>query len=116
LEENEGYRNLPYIAPRGRFFVNTASPAFPNEKAKNYLDANEIQCQGLPASSISMAMGTPMSSNLALLGYFSAFANDPFSHEDLRLVIQQISPDRLKEKSLKVFDAGFDRGMEEKKL
>ncbi|MDD1721804.1 MAG: indolepyruvate oxidoreductase subunit beta [Euryarchaeota archaeon] len=115
LEENEGYKNLPFVAPAGRLFVNTSSPAFPNKKVKDYLDAKGIQCRGVPASSIAIAMGTPMSSNLALLGYFSASANDPFSHEDLRLVIQQISPDRLKEKNLMVFDAGFDRGMEEKK-
>jgi indolepyruvate ferredoxin oxidoreductase beta subunit len=116
LEENEGYRNLPFVAPRGRFFVNTSSPAFPNEKAKDYLDAKKIQCRGVPASSIAMAMGAPMSSNLALLGYFSAFGDEPFSYGDLRSVIQQISPDRFREKNIKVLEAGFDRGIKEKEV
>jgi indolepyruvate ferredoxin oxidoreductase beta subunit len=116
LEKNEGYRNLPLVAPRGELYINSSSPAFPNEKAKKYLEAKKIRCRSVPASSIAIALGAPMSSNLALLGYFSAFGEDPFSYGDLRSVIQRISPDRLKEKNIEIFDAGHDKGVAEKKF
>ena len=115
LEENEGYRNLPFIAPGGSLFVNTSSPSFPREEVKAFLLRQKIQCHGVPASAIALSMGAPLSSNLALLGYFSAFGNDPFNHDDLRAIVLETSPDRFREKNLNVFDAAFERGMEEKK-
>jgi indolepyruvate ferredoxin oxidoreductase beta subunit len=114
LEENEGYRNLPFISPGGRLFVNTASPSFPREEVKGYLADNEIICRGIPADSIAMSLGVPLGSNLALLGYFSGFGDEPFSHDELKATIEEISPDRFRENNLKVFNAGFERGMEEK--
>jgi indolepyruvate ferredoxin oxidoreductase beta subunit len=114
LEENEGYRNLPFLSPGGRLFVNTASPSFPREEVKGYLADNEIICRGIPADSIAMSLGVPLGSNLALLGYFSGFGDEPFSHDELKATIEEISPDRFRENNLKVFNAGFERGMEEK--
>jgi indolepyruvate ferredoxin oxidoreductase beta subunit len=51
-----------------------------------------------------------MSTNLALLGFFSAFKEGPLSQDEIRRTIDQISPDRFKEINLKVFDAGFENG------
>jgi indolepyruvate ferredoxin oxidoreductase beta subunit len=115
LDENEGYKNLPFVAPAGRWFVNISSPSFPGKKVKDYLDVRGIQCRGIPASSIAIAMGEPRSSNLALLGYLSAFGEDPFTYGDLRLAVQQISPDRMREKNIEVFEAGFKRGIDERR-
>jgi indolepyruvate ferredoxin oxidoreductase beta subunit len=114
LEENEAYRNLPFLAPGGRLFVNTSSSAFPREEVRGYLVEKEIMCRGVPATSIAVAMGVALSSNLALLGYFSVFAEGPFNHDELRETIGEVSPDRFRENNLKVFDAGFERAMEEK--
>ena len=115
LEENEGYRNLPFIAPGGSLFVNTSSPTFPREEVKVFLARHNIQCHGVPASAIALSMGAPLSANLALLGYFSAFGDDPFRHDDLRAVVEENSPERFREKNLKVFDAAFERALEGKK-
>ena len=60
-------------------------------------------------------LGTPLSSNLALLGFFSAFGEGPVSYQEMRETIETITPERFKENNLKVFDAGFNRGMGEKK-
>lgn len=114
LEENEGYRNLPFLAPGGRLFVNTSSAAFPREEVRAYLLEKEILCRGVPATSIAVALGAALSSNLALLGYFSVFGQEPFDHDALRGTIAEISPDRFRENNLKVFDAGFERATEEK--
>lgn len=115
LEENEGYRNLPFIAPEGGLFVNTSSPSFPREEVKAFLVRHKIHWHGVPASAIALAMGAPLSSNLALLGYFSAFGEDPFKHDGLRAVVLETSPDRFREKNVNVFDAAFEKAMEEKK-
>jgi indolepyruvate ferredoxin oxidoreductase beta subunit len=115
LEESEGYRNLPFLAPGGALFVNTSSRAFPREEIRGYLAEKQILCRGVPATSIAMAMGASLSPNLALLGYYSAFAQDPFHPGDLRETIAEISPDRFRDTNLNVFDAGFQRAGEEKK-
>jgi indolepyruvate ferredoxin oxidoreductase, beta subunit len=114
LEENESYRNLPFIAPGGGLFVNTTSSSFPREEVKAFLLHHKIQWHEVPASAIALSMGAPLSSNLALLGYFSAFGDEPFTHEDLRSIVLEASPDRFREKNLNVFDAAFEKGIEEK--
>jgi len=114
LEEDEGYRNLPFVAPGGRLFVNTSSTAFPREEIRGYLTEKKIVCRAVPAVSIATAMGAALSSNLALLGYFSAAGDGPFDHADLRATIAEVSPDRFREANLRVFDAGFEKAMEDK--
>ena len=59
-------------------------------------------------------LNAPRSSNLALLGYFSAFHNGMMTHEDMKTTIRTISPERFKEINLQVFDAGYERGMADK--
>jgi indolepyruvate ferredoxin oxidoreductase beta subunit len=112
LEENEGYRNLPFLARGGRLYVNTSSPLFPRGEVRAFLARKEIVSRAVPAAKIAMDLGAPMSSNLALLGLFSVFEGEPFSYEALRQTITQISPERFREKNLAVFDAGHQQGQE----
>lgn len=114
LEENEGYRNLPFLSTGGLLFVNTASSSFPREEIKGFVVHRNIACRSIPATSIALSLGVPQSSNLALLGYFSAYGDEPFNHDHLRTVVMETLPDRIRENNLKVFDAAFERGMEEK--
>lgn len=113
LEENEGYRNLPFLAPGGLMLVNTPSASFPREEVKGFLAHRNIGCRGVPATSIAVSLGVPQSSNLALLGFFSAYGEEPFEHDHLRAVVMEILPEPIREKNLQVFDAAFERGMEE---
>ena len=114
LEENEGYRNLPFLSHGARMYVNTNSDQFPREEVKSFLDKKEIICRSILAGTMAQELGAPLSSNLALLGYFSAFRKGPVSHEEMRTTIEKISPDRFKEINLKVFDAGLQKGEEER--
>ena len=109
LEENEAYRNLPFLARGGRLYVNTSS-LFPRDEVRSFLGKKEIVSRAIPAGKIALDLGAPMSSNLALLGFFSAFEAKPFGYETLRQTIAQISPDRFKEKNLSIFDAGHQEG------
>ena len=115
LEENEGYRNIPFLSKGARMYVNKNSRHFPREDVREFLDRREIICRSIPAGTIAQEMNAPMSSNLVLLGYFSAFGEGPVSHEALRATVEKISPDRFREINLKVFDEGLRRGIEERR-
>ncbi len=114
LEENESYRNLPFLSRGAGLYVNTNSRHFPREEVREFLNKRKIIYRSVPAGTIAQDLGAPMSSNLALLGYFSAFGEGPVKKDELRATIKNISPDRFKEINLNVFDAGFEKGMEEK--
>lgn len=113
LEENEGYRNLPFLARGGRLYVNTMSPLFPREEVRSFLAKKHILPRSVSADKIALDLGAPMSSNLALLGFCSAFEDSPFDHEHLRETIAKISPDRFRDKNLSIFDAGYQTGKRE---
>jgi len=110
LEENEGYRNLAFLSQGARMYVNTNSRHFPREEAKELLDKRKIIYRSIPAGIIAQELGAPRSSNLALLGYFSAFDEGPIGYKDIKTTIDTISPKRFKDINLKIFEAGYKRG------
>jgi indolepyruvate ferredoxin oxidoreductase beta subunit len=110
LEENEGYRNLPFLAKKGKMFVNTNSRHFPREEVRNFLDKRAVIYRSVPAATIAQELGAPRSSNLALLGYFSAFVVGPVGYEELKATIDKMSPKKLKDINMKIFQAGYTRG------
>jgi indolepyruvate ferredoxin oxidoreductase, beta subunit len=109
LEEIEGYRSLPFLAKGGRMYVNTGSSVFPREEVRDYLARKEILARSLPATAVAQERGAPLSSNLALLGYFSAFDEGPISFDEMRATIKRISPERFRETNLGIFDAGYEK-------
>ena len=110
LEENEGYRNLPFLSQGARLYVNTHSSHFPREEAKELLDKRKIIYRSIPAGTIAQELGAPRSSNLALLGYFSAFDEGPIRYNDIKATIDTISPKKFKDINCKVFEAGYKKG------
>ncbi len=109
LEENEAYRNLPFLAPGGSIYVNAEEDAFPRKEVALYLEKQGIVTHAFPAQETAMGLGNPMSTNLALMGFFSAFENEPFTHDELRNTVIAVSPEHFRENNLKVFDAGFEK-------
>lgn len=95
-------------------YVNANAHPFPREEVKAYLEKKNILYRAFPAGRMAQELGAPMSSNLALLGFFSAFGEGPMSREDLRLTIEKISPDPFRDKNLMIFDAGLERGLKER--
>jgi len=110
LEENEGYRNLPFLSQGAKMYVNTNSKYFPKEEVKELLNKRNIICRSIPAGIIAQKLGAPRSSNLALLGFFSAFNEGPIGYKDIKTTIDTISPKRFKDINCRVFEAGYRRG------
>jgi len=110
LEENEGYRNLPFLSQGAKMYVNTNSKHFPREAVKGLLDKRKIIYRSIPAGTIAQELGASRSSNLALLGYFSAFDEGPIGYKDIKTIIDTISPKKFKDINLEVFEAGYKRG------
>jgi indolepyruvate ferredoxin oxidoreductase beta subunit len=110
LEENEAYRNIPYLANGGKLYANAPTPSFPRKEVRLYLKKMGVECRSIPASEIAAEFAAPMSANLALLGFFSAFQEGPINHDELKETIAEVSPDRFREINLKVFNKGFEGG------
>jgi indolepyruvate ferredoxin oxidoreductase beta subunit len=111
LDENESYRNLPFLSEGGGLFVNSNNSGFPREEVKKYLETREIKYHHVAASEVAMNLEAPRSSNLALLGFFSVFLEELIQDKDIRATIENISPARFKEINLKVFNAGHEKGL-----
>jgi len=110
LDENEAYRSFPFLTRGGRLYVNAPAGAVAREEVQSYLDGMDISCRFFPASETARKSGAPMASNLALLGFFSAFQNGPIPSAALRQTVEKVSPERFREINLKVFDLGFQNG------
>jgi indolepyruvate ferredoxin oxidoreductase, beta subunit len=113
LEENEAYRNLAFLGKGGRLYVNAAPETFLRSEAVPYLKKNEILFRCTPAGKVAVELGTPMSANLALIGFFSAFAESPFTYHELRETVERVSPVRFRETNLKVFETCHEMGLKE---
>ncbi len=107
LDENEAYRNLPFLAPGSLLFSDALTQEFPKPSVKAYLEKKTIQYHAVPARKIALDLGAPMSSNLAMIGFFAAFNPDPFSSDDFRETIESVSPDKFRDINLKVFEKGL---------
>ena len=110
LDENEAYRNIPFLAQGGRLYANAQGNSFPREETRGYLKKNRIVSRSMPAGKLALDLGAPMSTNLALLGFFSAFDDGPLDSEEIRNTVEAVSPERFAKINLKVFDAGFEKG------
>jgi len=106
LEENEAYRNLPFLTKGGVLCSSRAGETFPHPNVESYIKDNSIACHSIEAGRIALEQKAPMSTNLALMGYFSTLDQCPFTLYELRETIENVSPDVYKEVNLAVFDRG----------
>jgi indolepyruvate ferredoxin oxidoreductase beta subunit len=110
LEENEAYRNIPFLRPGARMYANTSIDPFPRTEVEKFFSGKSIQARGIRAGHIAMSLGAPMCVNLTVLGFFSAYEQEPLSYIELKETISRESPSRFAELNLKAFDAGYGAG------
>ena len=110
MDESEAYRYLPYLKKGGKLFTNTAGKGFPDERVGAFLDDNRIKAYAMEAGKIALDMGSPKSTNLAMVAFYSAFGEGPLSADDLRGTVDAMSKGPFKETNLKIFDTCYEEG------
>jgi indolepyruvate ferredoxin oxidoreductase beta subunit len=116
LEKSEAYKTLHFLKPSingekgGLCFINAPDPDYMNPPIKAYLEGKGIEVYVFGADQLAREMGSVQSTNIALIGFASAHPRFPFPHDQLRGVIERITPQRFREVSLKIFDKGFSEG------
>ncbi len=110
MDESEAYRYLPYLKKGGKLFANAPTDVFPDERVAPFLEKNNIEPHAMEAGKTAMDLGSPRSTNLAMVAFYAAFDCGPLSADDLRATVDSMSPGPFKEKNLKIFDACYDTG------
>ena len=114
LDENEAYRNLPFLAASSKIYVNAENGSFPGKEVDLLFKKMNIVCRTLPVGKIAMDMGAPLTTNLALIGFFAAFDDGPFTAQEIRETVRRFSPDRFQKINLEIFDACLLKGVQDK--
>ncbi len=110
MDESEAYRYMPFLKKGGKLYANAPTDAFPDEKTAAYLKKMEVQPRAIEAAKIAMELGSPKSTNLALIAFFAAFGDGPLTADDLRSTVDSMSPGKFKEMNLKIFDTCYEAG------
>lgn len=110
MDETESYRYIPYLKKGGKLFANAPSDRFPDERAQSFLESNEIEIRAMEAGRTALEMGSPRSTNLAMVAFYAAFGYGPFTAEELRNTVDTMSPEPLKKTNLDIFDTCYDTG------
>ena len=110
MDESEAYRHLPYLKKGGMIFANAKTAAFPDVRVAKYLKHMQIVPRAMEAGQTALKLGSPKSTNLAMIAFYSAFGVGPLSADDLRTTIKSISPESFKAMNLKIFDTCYATG------
>jgi len=122
LEKDEAYKTLYYLKPSlngrdgGLCFINAPDPNYMNQEIRKYLKEKGIETYVFGADQLAREMGSVQSANIALIGFASAHPRFPFPHEKLRDAIEQVTAQKFREVSLKIFEKGFSEGRKTMKL
>jgi indolepyruvate ferredoxin oxidoreductase beta subunit len=103
LEFSEALRNLPFLRPGGKAYINSAHE-LPSEVLP-HLDRLGIQARCLPASQMAMELGSAAVTNSIMAGYAH-----PFPIDRLRDTIAALAPGG-RELNLQALDAGYRAAM-----
>jgi indolepyruvate ferredoxin oxidoreductase, beta subunit len=110
LEKDEAYKTLHYLKPAiegkkgGLGFINAEDPNYMNAQIREYLRKQGIETHIFGADRAAKEMGSVQSTNIALIGFASAHPRFPFSRETLRVAIEQVTPIKFRDTSLRIFD------------
>ena len=116
LEKNEAYKTLYYLRPSSNgqdgslCFINAPNSSDMNEEIKKYLRERGIDIYIFGADQLAREMGSVQSANIALIGFAAAHPRFPFQANKLRDAIEQVTSQRFREVSLKIFEKGFSEG------
>ncbi len=93
----EAHRTLSFLRPAdgsssALCVVNAPDArAFPDPRAAPVLRAMGVEIHTCAADTAALAMGSPVSANLVLLGFGAVLAGFPFSYEEVRAAVESVS-------------------------
>ena len=120
FEKNESYRSLHFLrgatgkGQGGLCFINAPDEGFMEAQISTYLRERGAGVYVLAADAIARELGSPLSSNLVLIGFSSAHPSFPFQYDDLRETVRTVSPSRFREANLVVLERGYQEGKRRK--
>lgn len=106
FEESEFYRNLGFLKKGGLAIVNTREDVLPAE-IDNMLSTRNISYLPVKADNVAAEKNMLQASNMALLGFFSYLAVEPYNAQTIRQTIRERTRGKFLEKNLEVFDLGY---------
>ncbi|MCX8111347.1 MAG: indolepyruvate oxidoreductase subunit beta [Syntrophorhabdaceae bacterium] len=107
FEESEFYRNLNFLKKGGMAIINSRQRKIP-EPVRDLLTKRSILSYMLDGDGIAKKGGMIQASNMALLGFFSAFSLGPYSFESMKETIRERVAEKFFQKNIEVFKAGFE--------
>jgi indolepyruvate ferredoxin oxidoreductase beta subunit len=120
FEKNESYRSLHFLrgatgkGQGGLCFINAPDEGFMEAQISTYLRERGAGVYVLAADAIARELGSPLSSNLVLIGFSSAHPSFPFQYDDLKETVRTVSPSRFREANLVVLERGYQEGKRRK--
>ncbi len=120
FEKNESYRALHFLKGAigkgrgGLCFINAPDEGFMHPQIRAYLRERGVGVYVLAADAIARELGSPLSSNLILMGFSSAHPFFPFPYEDLKETVEAISPSAFREINQAVLERGCREGKRRK--
>ncbi len=111
FQADEAYRNLRFLRPEddgrkgGALFVN-APAGFPVKPVADLLSGAGIPWTTVDASSAALRLGSPLVSNLVVLGCAAGTSSFPFNLDQLIASIEAISPARFRDLNLEALREG----------
>ncbi len=107
FEESEFYRNLSFLKKGGIAIINSKNTSIP-ETVKDLLMKRSASTYIIDGDGVAKKIGLIQASNMALLGFFSAFSIGPYRFDSLRDTIKEKVAQRFVQKNLDVFQAGYE--------
>jgi indolepyruvate ferredoxin oxidoreductase, beta subunit len=106
FEESEFYRNVGFLKKGGMAIINTGKDILHADVDSMLLKRN-ITCFPVNADDIAAKMNMLQASNMAILGFFSYLAVEPYNAKNIKETIGKRTKGRFLEKNLEIFDIGY---------
>lgn len=116
FEKTETYRSLHFLkgatetGKGGLCFINAPDEGFMDPHIRRYLGQRGVGIYVIAADGIAQELGSPLSSNLVLIGFSLAHPSFPFHYEDLRRIVRDISPPQFRKTNLAILKRGYREG------
>ncbi len=106
FEESEFYRNIAMLKREGIALVNTQRKTLP-DAIYSLAQERALACYLVDADRIAKEKGMIQAANMALLGFFAFLSIEPYTRENVERTIKKRVSEKLLEKNLEIFQAGY---------